>query len=115
MRKYFIICAVLTLLTVRCMAGDKHLVGGPCTYESFPGTCTLTGIDENGKANFEFKGAVKGGEVHLKDNKTMLRIAMHVDRPCELKFITSGTCTPCLLSMGECGKEAWELFRSSKP
>ena len=105
------------LMFTACGSGNSNeykLIGGPCAYESFTGTCRLTDVDGQGKGNFDFKGIVNGKEVYLNSNKTMLKIAMGVDLSCELKFITSGTCTPCLLSLGECGKDAWEAFRNYK-
>lgn len=119
MKMMVTVLAFLFLMLTACGgsgSGHEHktMVGGPCTYKSFTGTCRLTDASADGKFNFDFRGTVDAKEVFLKNNKTMLKIAPGVDMPCELKFITSGTCTPCLLSMGECGEEAWETFRGHK-
>jgi hypothetical protein len=86
------------------------LVGGPCTYDEFPGTCTAMSVDAEGKAHFTFTGTVRGKKLVLKDNKTSEPLAVGASIDCTLKFITSGTCTPCLLSIGECGREGFEAL-----
>ena len=95
-----------------CHAGKKAhpLVGGPCTYDDFPGTCTATSVDGEGRTHFTFRGTVRGKKLILKDNKATEPFAVGTSTDCSLKFITSGTCTPCLLSIGECGKEGFAVF-----
>jgi len=96
-------------------SADKGtLVGGPCTYDSYPGECIATRIDENGKTRFTYKGDVQGNELKLTNNTTQKQLTLGKKVRCELKFINEGTCTPCLFSIGECDSEAWEAFRASK-
>jgi hypothetical protein len=109
MRALFI--AVFFFLSLPAFA--ETLVGGPCTYDEYPGTCTVTGADAEGNSLFTFEGSVNGERVGLADNAANEPKATGTTSDCTLKFITTGTCTPCLLSIGSCGKEAWDAFRNA--
>ena len=94
-----------------------QLVGGNCEYTTFPGKCTVTGTGE--PATFTFDGPVAGQNVKLEGNEvapgtkaSFAKVEVGVSQPCTLEFITKGTCTPCLLSTGNCGQAAWALFRA---
>jgi len=92
--------------------------GGACDYRKYDGKCTVT---ENGTPpTFTFEGMVEGKTVKLDGNEIdpstdhSLDIAKVGDsKSCTLQFISKGTCTPCVLSPGSCGKPAWTLFRST--
>ena len=96
---------------------QPQLVGGNCEYTTFPGKCTVTGTGE--PATFTFDGPVAGQNVKLEGNEvapgtkeSFAKVEVGVPQPCTLEFISKGTCTPCLLSTGNCGQAAWELFRA---
>lgn len=93
---------------------NYKLVGGPCTYDDFAGGCTMIEKSENGKTLFTFNGTINSQEVELKGNKSTDSFPAGQQIPCSIKFIKTGACTPCLFSIGECGKEAWDAFRSYK-
>jgi hypothetical protein len=102
--------AVILFLLISVSAYAQKLIGGPCSYREYPGTCTVTGQDE-GKAVYTFEGDVEGRQVKLGGNKSDEEMAPGSQVDCMLMFIREGTCTPCLLSLGSCGKEAWDLYR----
>jgi len=94
-------------------AGKRGMVGGPCSYEEFPGRCVVSGRDASGRAAFSFEGIVDGAEARLDGNMMYPGMGARKDAiPCRLMFIRKGTCTPCAFTIGECGRPAWELFRS---
>ncbi len=77
---------------------------------SFGGTCSATA-----GGTFTFAGNVDGKAVVLKNNALYPRgprLAGGKPMPCELKFSTSGTCTPCVFSIGSCGEAALDVFRA---
>lgn len=85
------------------------VVGGPCAYDDQAGTCT---VDAN--KTFTFKGNIGGTAVILKGNELFgtESTAAGTSVPCSIRFITKGTCTPCGFSIGSCGEEAWNAFRT---
>jgi len=94
-----------------------QVVGGACEYSKFPGTCTVTATGE--PATFRYEGTVAGKNVTLEGNEvdrtggtSFAKVDVGASQPCTLEFITKGTCTPCLLSVGSCGQAAWDLFRA---
>jgi hypothetical protein len=101
---------IITILLFSVSAYSQRLIGGPCSYREYPGSCTVTGEDE-GKAVYTFEGDVEGRQVKLGGNKSDEEMAPGSQVDCMLMFIREGTCTPCLLSLGSCGKEAWDLYR----
>ena len=116
MKKFLVAIVGVLMLSwqIPCDAGKKShpFVGGPCTYDEFPGSCTATSVDGEGRTQFTFKGTVKGKKLVLKENKAAEPFAIRTRVDCTLRFITSGTCTPCLLSIGECGREGFEALGS---
>lgn len=104
---------IVLLLLLSIPAFAEMLVGGPCTYDDSPGVCTATGVNTEGKTLFTFEGTVSGERVSLADNEANEAMTVGTTTDCSLRFITSGTCTPCLFSIGSCGKEAWDAFRAS--
>jgi len=91
----------------------KAVMGGSCSYEEFGGSCTVTGKGKEGRSIFSFVGEVDGEEVRLNKNVMMGGMSMpEGSMACNLLFIKKGTCTPCVFSIGECGSEAWDLFRA---
>ena len=108
--KIAIIFAVISVIGVSSFASAKDLVGGKCSYEEFQGVCEK---EKNDTGTFLFKGVVDDKKVVLKNNKIGQSSTLKDKSECSLQFIKSGTCTPCLFSIGECGKDAWELFRNS--
>jgi len=89
-------------------SGDE--IGGPCEYDDYPGTCTMT--DDS---TVTYTGTIEGTDVSLAGNtyspqgdEEAPESGEAVD--CTLSYITAGTCTPCILSVGECGEEAFDYF-----
>ncbi len=116
MRDKFIMVLALVVFSA-CSSKDTTAgtrVGGPCSYESFEGSCAVTGRSGEGSVIFDFEGSVDGRSVRLTDNKSSVKPEIGAEVPCKLQFIKKGTCTPCLFSIGECGKEAWSIFRNRK-
>lgn len=93
----------------------KVAVGGGCTYEKHPGTCTIA---ETSKVTFE--GTLDGKAIKLEGNELdpnaqgFAKIEKGAKTSCTLDFETAGTCTPCMISVAQCGPAAWELFRSRR-
>lgn len=103
----------VVLLLISAVAFAQTLVGGPCDYSEYAGTCTVTGKGEEGKAIYTFEGEVEGEQVSLAGNASDEELAQGSQVDCMLMFIREGTCTPCLLSIGSCGKQAWDLYRNA--
>lgn len=108
--KIIAIAAVVAVWGFSSLSTAKEMVGGNCTYEKFDGVCEKE-KDEAG--SFRFKGVVNSATVTLAHNKLGSSEVLKDKAACALQFIKSGTCTPCVISIGECGKDAWELFRKS--
>jgi hypothetical protein len=102
---------MITILLLSSNAYAQKLIGGPCDYREYAGSCTVTGQNEDGKAVYTFEGEVEGDRVTLAGNTSDEEIAQGSQVDCLLMFIREGTCTPCLLSLGSCGKQAWDLYR----
>ena len=81
-------------------------LGGACDYEIYEGTCTGT---EDG--SFTFEGEVQGEQVSLLanglDDPESLGLGETTD--CQLELIRTGTCTPCMFDIGNCGADAWDI------
>ena len=77
---------------------------GGCTYDEYPGTCTGTGDGE-----FTYTGDVEGTTVTYTGNELAsgTELADGASTDCTLSYITGGTCTPCLVDIGDCGSEAF--------
>jgi hypothetical protein len=109
----FVLILAVLLAPAGADAKKKEVVGGPCAYEEFGGYCTVSGKDAAGKHLFTFVGVVHDEDVNLEKNTMMEGMSMKKgSMPCKLEFIRKGTCTPCVLSIGECGEQAWDLFRA---
>ena len=81
--------------------------GGGCLYEDYPGTCTYEDAEL-----FAYVGTVDGAEVSFAGNPYELGPEDNEPAPgssvdCTLSYIKSGTCTPCLIDIGQCGAEAF--------
>jgi hypothetical protein len=103
---------VETAATPTTSAPTDVVVGGPCSYAKQPGSCVI----EAGGA-FTFNGVVDGAKVSLPGNSlgsADKSPAVGATVPCTIEFITVGTCTPCMFSLGSCGQPAWEAFRKHK-
>ena len=112
---FFVTVGILVLaFSVRVFAA-QGLVGGNCTYDQYSGKCTATSIDDQGKTRFTFKGTVKGQKLVLHDNIASKAFAVGTEVRCSLEFEKTGTCTPCLLSIGECGREGFDALRMKSP
>ena len=90
-------------------SGQPPVVGGPCAYDEFAGTCRL---EPGTEAVFTFEGNVAGQSVVLHGNEPARGAfaSPGESKACTLSLIRTGTCTPCLLSVGSCGKEGFELL-----
>lgn len=93
--------------------GDPVAVGGGCEYKKFPGTCTL---EAGSKVTFD--GNIDGKSLKLEgnpldpNNRAFPKPDVGASAPCTIDFAIAGTCTPCMLSVAECGPAAWEAFRN---
>jgi hypothetical protein len=92
-------------------------VGGGCEYRKYAGKCTVTAVGD--KPTFTFEGTVEGSALKAEGNQvetptrqTFGKLQVGASEPCTLEFISQGTCTPCMLSHGSCGKAAWDAFRA---
>ena len=83
-----------------------YIDGGPCEYDDFIGTCT---VEED--LSVTFTGNIQGEDVSLVGNiASGYSAGDSVD--CTISYITEGTCTPCTLSIGECGSEAFAYIEN---
>ena len=103
-----VVFIITALLSASACAQTK--VGGPCIYEEFPGLCTVTSVEPDGGAHFTYEGEIDGEAALLRDNATDHDYSEGDVVDCDLGFITEGTCTPCVVSIGSCGEEAWAAF-----
>ena len=90
-------------------------VGGACVYTKIEGRCQLTELGDH--PVMTFIGTVDGKAVELPGNTVRDAFAFQpfglgTSTACTLDFATQGTCTPCMFSVGECGKAAWDAFRA---
>ena len=86
---------------------DPIFEGGDCVYNDYEGTC----VYESGGV-FTYTGTVEDEEVSFENNPYTLgpednEPATGSSIDCVLSYITNGTCTPCLIDIGECGSEAF--------
>ena len=94
-------------------AQEAH--GGGCVYTKIEGRCQLTELGD--EPVMTFIGTVDGTAVELpgnavRDASAFQPFGLGTSAVCTLEFETQGTCTPCMLSVGECGKAAWDAFRA---
>ena len=82
------------------------VVGGPCEYDDFIGKCTV-----EDDLSVTFTGNIQGEDVYLVGN-TASGYSAGDSVDCTISYITEGTCTPCLLSIGECGSEAFAYIQN---
>ena len=104
----------LVVIGFSAMGYCQERVGGPCAYDEYKGTCQATGKDKDGKVLFIYDGKVGGEKISLVDNVADEGLKPDAKMDCFLMFIKKGTCTPCLFSVGSCGKEAWDYYRNVK-
>ena len=78
-----------------------------CLYDKYLGTCIYEG---NGLSTFI--GNINGSDVSFQGNT--FSFSPNEEEPeigseisCTISYITKGTCTPCLLDIGDCGSEAF--------
>ena len=87
-------------------SGDD-MEGGSCEYNDYLGKCTV-----EDDLSVTFTGNIQGEDVYLVGN-TASGYSAGDSVDCTISYITAGTCTPCILSIGECGSEAFCLYRKS--
>lgn len=104
------ILSLVVLVLVTASADAQTKVGSTCEYSEYPGTCTVTSVDPDGTVHFTYEGAIDGEAVTLAENTAISGGAVGTQVDCTLQFITQGTCTPCVISIGSCGTEAWEAY-----
>ena len=80
--------------------------GGPCEYDDYLGKCTV-----EDDLSVTFTGNIQGEDVYLVGN-TASGYSSGDSLECTISYITEGTCTPCLLSIGECGSEAFAYIEN---
>ena len=84
----------------------NEMEGGPCEYDDFLGKCTV-----EDDLSVTFTGNIQGEDVYLVGNSAAgYSAGDSVD--CTISYITQGTCTPCILSIGECGSEAFAYIQN---
>ena len=86
-------------------SGDD-MAGGPCEYDDYLGKCT---VEED--LSVTFTGNIQGEDVYLVGN-TASGYSAGDSVDCTISYITEGTCTPCILSIGECGSEAFAYIEN---
>ena len=86
-------------------SADDEL-GGPCEYNDYEGKCT---VEED--LSVTFTGTIEGDDVYLPGN-TATGVSAGDSVECTISYITLGTCTPCILSIGECGSEAFAYIEN---
>jgi hypothetical protein len=82
------------------------VVGGPCEYDDYLGKCTV-----EDDLSVTFTGNIQGEDVYLVGN-TASGYSAGDSVDCTISYITQGTCTPCILSIGECGSEAFAYIQN---
>ena len=80
--------------------------GGPCEYDDYLGKCTV-----EDDLSVTFTGNIQGEDVYLVGN-TANGYSAGDSVDCTISYITAGTCTPCILSIGECGSEAFAYIEN---
>ena len=83
-----------------------YMEGGPCEYDDFIGKCM---VEED--LSVTFTGSIQGEDVYLVGN-TASGYSAGDSVDCTISYITAGTCTPCILSIGECGSEAFAYIEN---
>jgi len=83
-----------------------NMEGGPCEYDDYLGKCT---VEED--LSVTFTGNIQGEDVYLVGN-TASGYSAGDSVDCTISYITEGTCTPCILSIGECGSEAFAYIEN---
>jgi 5,10-methenyltetrahydromethanopterin hydrogenase len=101
--------------------GDQHIVGGPCSYDEFDGTCEITDVPDDGQIEFTYTGNTRGAELRtIAGNKMEINVIVSdpdekIDRTtrgeakalsikvgntyvCQISCIKSGTCTPAIFA-----------------
>lgn len=82
------------------------VVGGSCEYNDYLGKCA---VEED--LSVTFTGNIEGIDVNLPGN-TATGVTVGDSLECTISYITVGTCTPCILSLGECGSEAFAYIEN---
>ena len=119
MPRMLIIVGLIAIISwgAACGESEDTCCGGSCGYEYYLGTCTRTG--ENA---FSFEGIIDDQVVLYSDNQLAEPDSMEEGEStdCSLMWMSHGTCTPCMFSLGHmggfdlfggCGEEAWAGFR----
>jgi len=102
----------LSLCFAALSACADDVDGGPCTYKDYGGICT--GTADN---TFTFVGLV-GANQRTFANNNLREAGTLVEgesMSCELQFIETGTCTPCMFDIGFCGEAAFQAYTSPLP
>ena len=84
---------------------NQIIEGSDCVYKEYEGTCIY---ESDGV--FTYTGTIEGEEVSFENTPYTLgpednEPATGTSVVCVLSYITNGTCTPCLINIGECGTE----------
>ena len=86
-------------------SGDD-MEGGPCEYDDFLGKCTV-----EDDLSVTFTGNIQGEDVYLVGNTASGYSAG--DSVDQISYITEVDLgTPCILSIGECGSEAFAYIEN---
>jgi hypothetical protein len=110
--RIMIATVALAALIAPAVAHSLTVLGGPCSYVDYEGSCIVTAASADGTAVFKFQGLVDGGTMELAGNTSSEGGEVGSVIPCQIRFITQGTCTPCLFSIGSCGEAAWDAYRA---
>lgn len=90
----------------------QQIVGGPCDYQSVPGTCHISSITPDGTVNFTYAPTGQLPDTPLAENLNGERSdTMNIFNPddlpakagdtvaCEAQLETKGTCTPVIFRL----------------
>ena len=104
------VLSIIIIMFVAASACAQTKVGGPCSYEEFPGLCTVTRLEPDGTVRFTYEGEIDGEAAILAGNTAAGNYEEGEVIDCDMQFIKEGACTPCVVSIGSCGEEAWAAF-----
>ncbi len=114
MRMFPVTALAILLLSLSCGGADQHVVGGPCSYSSTPGTSTITELKtvaDGVEAHFTFVPTDPAAPARTMDTDNHLvistglpsqpwldaqNITVGTKLPTSRQEILTGTCTPLI-------------------
>ena len=91
---------------------NSEMEGGACEYDDYPGVCR---VESDGSLTYSGDiggeaATLAGNSADLPSGQTAPSEGTSLD--CTISYITTGTCTPCLLDIGSCGSEAFAYIEN---